>query len=253
MFDRIFTRNHLSTLLGFAAAAMMMMSTAPVHSQATTPPDANSAGAATSSQGSMSSGGADSSGMSGSSGTSAYGTSGMGTSSGAAATDTGKAAAASVSTGDRNLMRELAYANLSEIATAKLAQEKSKNDDVRTFAQRMLDDHTKALEQLQQLAQAKGVQLPTEPDARHKAMEKKLSALSGDAFDKQYLRDSGLADHRNARRLVARASNRAQDPDLKAMAKEQLPGIDQHMQMAQSIRSGKGIGGTGSTGGSSGK
>ncbi|HEX2529945.1 MAG TPA: DUF4142 domain-containing protein [Burkholderiaceae bacterium] len=267
MLDRIFRRTQLSTLLGFATAAMML-SAAPVHSQTSPPPDTTSQGATTSSQSSpdtagqsdqsgMSSSGAASSGTSDSSGTSASGTSGTDTSGSAAtATDSEKAATAgtaqaSVSSSDRNLMRQLAYANLSEISVAKLAQEKSKNDDVRTFAQHMLDDHTKALEQLQQLAQAKGVQLPTEPDAKHKAMEKRLSALSGDAFDKRYMRDAGLTDHRNARRLVARASERAQDPDLKAMAQEQLPGIDQHLQMAQSIRSGKGIGATSSTGGTS--
>lgn len=144
-----------------------------------------------------------------------------------------------MSSSDREMMRELAYANLAEIEAAKLAQSQSKNEQVKNFAQRMMDDHGNAMKELQQLAQQKGVTLPTEPDAKHKAQAKKLSSLSGDKFDKQYMSQGGLADHRNTHNLLTRVQEKATDPDLKALASKMQPVVDQHLTMAQNIASGK--------------
>ncbi len=262
MFNPIFRRGSPANTLGFFTAALLI-SAASVHPQTPTPSDPASGGAMQSGQsqsGAMQQGsqsdtqsGKQSSGTSGtSSGTSGTGT---GTSSGTAA-DTGKATGAAggsntgttastasgkaLSAADRNMMRDLAYANLSEVAMAKLAQEKTSNDEVRNYAQRMIDDHSKAMDQLQQLAQAKGVQLPTAPDATHQAMEKKLRAMSGQEFDRQYMQQAGMQDHRKVHSLVARVSTRAQDPELKTLAGNLLPNIDQHLQMAQKMRSSKG-------------
>jgi putative membrane protein len=145
-------------------------------------------------------------------------------------------------------MRELAYANLAEIDLAKLAQSKSKNDEVLNFARQMVDDHTKALDQLQQLAQQKSVTLPTELDAKHKAEQKRLQAMSGAAFDREYLAKAGVSDHNQAHRLVARVEANAHDADLKQLATKMQPGIDHHLQMAKELNSGKQTS-TGSSGG----
>lgn len=251
MFNPIFRRGSPANTLGFFTAALLI-SAASVHPQTPTPSDPASGGAMQSGQsqsGAMQQGSqSDTQSGKQSSGTS-------GTSSGTAA-DTGKATGAAggsntgttastasgkaLSATDRNMMRDLAYANLSEVAMAKLAQEKTSNDEVRNYAQRMIDDHSKAMDQLQQLAQAKGVQLPTAPDAKHQAMEKKLRAMSGQEFDRQYMQQAGMQDHRKVHSLVARISTRAQDPDLKTLAGNLLPNIDQHLQMAQQMRSSKG-------------
>ena len=140
---------------------------------------------------------------------------------------------------DQNIMREMAMSNLAEIETGKIALSQSKNDQVRNFAQKMIDDHQQAQKDLEQLAQAKGVTLPTEPDNKHKAAAKKLSALEGDKFDKQYMKQGGLSDHRNTHRLLQRAQTRATDPDLKALAAKMEPIVSQHLTMAQDVSSAK--------------
>jgi putative membrane protein len=136
---------------------------------------------------------------------------------------------------DRRMMADLAHANFSEIEAGKLAQSKASSDQVRSFAQKMVDDHTKAQNSLQQLADAKGIELPTRPDGSQQRRIRKLSSLSGDAFDKAYMSQDGLKDHQKAHKLVARISTRANDPDLKALGKQLQPGIDQHLQMAEQI------------------
>jgi len=140
-----------------------------------------------------------------------------------------------VSKADEKVMKDIAYANLSEIAAGKVALSNSNNDEVKKFAQKMIDDHTNAQKELQQLADAKGVTLPTEPDVKHKTELKMMSALTGAKFDKAYMKEGGLADHRNTDKLLAKAASKASDPDLKALVTKVKPVVDQHLSMAQNI------------------
>ena len=209
----MFQSNDIHRALGIAALAMMFGAGA-VHAQSstsTTTPSGSNTSSTTS------------------------GTSSGTSSTGSTSSDTGASSSKSVSRADANLMHDLAQANLAEIEAGKMAQSKTKNDQVKQFAQKMVDDHTKAQEELQQLAQQKGVKLPTEPDMKHRASAKMLSALEGDKFDKRYLSQGGLSDHRNTHKLLSRVQDRATDPDLKALASKMLPTVDQHLTMAQEL------------------
>lgn len=190
------------------------------------PTGQNETSSATPSAGAGSTSGGATSGASGSPG---QGASGASDSSAGA----GKAASGKLSKGDQNIMRELAYANLSEIETGKIALNQSKNEQVRSFAQKMIDDHTQAQKDLEQLAQSKGVTLPTEPDKKHQAAAKKLGSLEGEKFDKQYLSQGGMRDHRNTHKLLQRAQTRATDSDLKALVAKMEPIVSEHLTMAQ--------------------
>ena len=150
--------------------------------------------------------------------------------------------AGKVTSGDQKMMRDIAHANLSEIAAGKLALEKSQSDDVKSFAQKMIDDHTKAQQELQTLADGKGVKLPAEPDAKHKAMAKMMSALKGDAFDKRYLKQGGLNDHENAHKLLERVEAKAKDADLQAYAAKTITAVDQHLSLAEETAGKHGMG-----------
>jgi putative membrane protein len=116
----------------------------------------------------------------------------------------------------------------------------------------MADDHTKALDELKQLAQAKGVTLPSEPSRQQKAMEKRLSSLSGDKFDKQYLEQVGDRSSKDTHKLLKRASDKAQDTDLKNYASKTLGVVESHQQLAEEAErnlrsSSRGKSGTGSS------
>ena len=185
-----------------------------------------------------------------------------GSSSGASTTQGGAAGAGKLSQTDERMIKQIAEANLAEISAGKLAQDKAQSDEVKSFAKKMVDDHTKALDDLKQLAQSKGVTLPTEPDKQHMAMEKKLQAQSGDKFDKLYMQQAGDRAHKETHRLLQRASSRSEDSDLKNYANKVLATVESHEQMAKdttrnlkSTAEGKSGGGTGAQGGgeSSGK
>ncbi len=178
-----------------------------------------------------------------------------GSSSGASTTQGGAAGTGKLSQTDERMIKQIAEANLAEISAGKLAQDKAQSDEVKSFAKKMVDDHTKALDDLKQLAQSKGVTLPTEPDKQHMAMEKKLQALSGDKFDKQYVQQAGERAHKQTHRLLQRASSRSEDADLKNYASKVLATVESHEQMAKdtsrnlkSTAEGKSGGGTGAGG-----
>jgi putative membrane protein len=161
---------------------------------------------------------------------------------GSSGTSGASGASSKAASGDQKMMRDIAYANISEVAAGKLALEKSQSADVKTFAQKMIDDHTKAQQELQTLADSKGAKLPTEPDAKHKALSKVMAGMKGEAFDKRYLKQGGLNDHENTHKLLARVQDKAKDPDLKAYAAKTITVVDQHLTLAQETAGKHGMG-----------
>jgi putative membrane protein len=138
-------------------------------------------------------------------------------------------------TADAGLLKDIAHANLAEIATGNLALEKAADPKVKAFAQMMVDDHTKALGEVQQLAQAKDVKLPTEPDIKHKAAMTKLKLMSGDSFDKSYVKTSGVGDHQRTGELLKKTQARAKDAEVKALAAKMMPVVEAHLKHAQEL------------------
>jgi len=141
-------------------------------------------------------------------------------------------AASALNKTDQQIVKAMAQANMAEIEAGKLALANGQSAEVKTFAQLMIDDHTKALNDVTTLAQNKGVTLPTEPDAKHKAMAAKLSKLKGDAFDKHYMAQAGVADHKKVHAMLKKDEARAKDPDVKALAAKMLPTVEQHLHSA---------------------
>jgi putative membrane protein len=153
----------------------------------------------------------------------------------------GAAPAAALSKADQKIVMDMAQGNMAEIAVAKLALGKSQNEEVKTYAQQMIDDHTTALGAVQQLATAKGLSMPTDIDKTHKAMADQLDAKSGAAFDKAYMAQGGVADHKKMHSMLAAAEKKARDPDVKALAAKILPTVDQHLKAAQQMGRHKGM------------
>ena len=143
---------------------------------------------------------------------------------------------------DEKLVVQLAQANISEINIAKLAEEKSKNDQVKTLAKKMMDDHSKALDELKQLAQMKGMTLPTETDRQQKLVENRLTALSGEKFDKQYVEQIAERALKGEHKLMLQVGSKAQDMELKNYATKTLAVIESQQQLvkdtSRSIESG---------------
>ena len=150
----------------------------------------------------------------------------------AATTETTSTAAASLSAEDQEFVTKAGMGGLAEVQMGNLVQPKAANADVKTFAQKMVTDHSAANQELQQLAMAKGVTLPTELAGDHKAALDHLATLSGAALDKAYMQHM-VEDHVKDVAEFEKASTTAQDPDVKAFAAKTLPVLQQHLQLAK--------------------
>jgi putative membrane protein len=133
---------------------------------------------------------------------------------------------------NRQFLTQAIQSGLAEVELARLARDRTGSHAVRGFAQLMVDDHSAANQQLTALANAAGVTPPTQPDQAHQNLFAQLSALSGPAFDRAYMQGQVL-DHQQAVDLFAR---QAQGNDQAArFAAQQLPVLQRHLSMAQSI------------------
>jgi putative membrane protein len=143
------------------------------------------------------------------------------------------AQAAAKANPDQKFLMEAAKGGTAEVELGKIATEKGSSPEVKSFGQRMVDDHSRAGEELKTLAKNKDITLPADIDAKDKALRDRLLKLSGDAFDRAYMA-AMLDDHRKdvtAFRIEARSGK---DPDVKAWAAKTLPALTEHLRLAQS-------------------
>lgn len=137
---------------------------------------------------------------------------------------------------DTKFMKEAAEGGMAEVALGQLAAEKASGSDVKKFGQRMVDDHSKANDELKQLASQKNVDLPQDLSAKDKATKATLEKLSGEEFDQAYMKDM-VKDHKKDVSDFRRESKSAQDPDVRTFATKILPTLEDHLKQAESIAS----------------
>jgi putative membrane protein len=135
---------------------------------------------------------------------------------------------------DRKFIEKAAVGGVTEVEMGKLGQQKASSGQVKQFAARMAQDHSKANDQLKQLAQAKGVAVPAAPDKSHQSEMDKLAKLSGAQFDKQYMSHM-VEDHEKTVAEFKKASESAKDSEVKAFAAKTLPTLQDHLTQAQSL------------------
>ena len=145
---------------------------------------------------------------------------------------------AALSKADQTFAEKAAAGGLAEVSMGQLAQQNGSSDQVKQLGGQMVTDHTKANQELQQIAQNENVTLPTEPDSKDQAVQKRLGDLKGTAFDSAYSKDM-VRDHKQDIADFRKEARSGQDPALKAFAQKTLPVLQEHLRMAQALTSRK--------------
>jgi putative membrane protein len=133
---------------------------------------------------------------------------------------------------DQKFVREAAGGGAAEVELGKLATEHASSPDVKSFGQRMVDDHSKAGNELKQLASTKNISLPSELDSKDKALHDRLMKLQGAAFDRAYM-DAMVKDHEKDIEAFGTESKEGRDPEVKAWATKTLPTLEEHLRIAR--------------------
>ncbi len=140
---------------------------------------------------------------------------------------------------DKAFVKKAMEGSMAEVHMGQLALEKSSDDQVKQFAQRMVDDHGKMLEQMKPAAQALGVKVPDGPSKGAMKNMDKMKGLSGDAFDQAYIKDM-VKDHKKDSSEFKQEAGSTQNPQLKQLVTEASQTIDSHLQQIQQIAQAKG-------------
>lgn len=135
---------------------------------------------------------------------------------------------------DATFIKKAARGGEAEVELGQLAVQKASSEQVKKFGQRMVDDHTKANNELKQVASQKQVDLPQEMSAKDKATKVRLEKLSGTKFDRAYMTDM-VQDHLADVAEFSRESKMAKDPAVKNFAEQTLPTLREHLKEAQKI------------------
>jgi putative membrane protein len=142
------------------------------------------------------------------------------------------AVAAGKANPDSGFVIEAAKGGMAEVELGKLGAEKAGSEHVKKFAQKMVDDHGKANDELKTLARNKNITLPTAVDGNQKGLHDRLAKMSGDAFDRAYMK-AMLDGHLKTVSAFRKESRSGKDLDVKAWASKTLPMLEDHLKQAQ--------------------
>jgi putative membrane protein len=135
-----------------------------------------------------------------------------------------------------DFMVKAADGGMEEVQMGKLANEKATNQRVKNFGQMMVDDHSKAGDELKSLASQKNVTLPASMSDDHQKDMDDLNKKKGKDFDKSYMKMM-VSDHEKDISEFEKAAKNATDGDLKAWADKTLPVLRKHLDSAKAINS----------------
>lgn len=158
------------------------------------------------------------------------------------------------SSADENFAKKAAQGGMAEVKLGQLAEEKSSNPEVRNFGRRMVQDHSKANNQLKDVTSKENIPVPNEMDKSDQSTYDRLSKLSGDAFDREYARDM-VKDHSKDVSEFQKEAKNGKDESIKNYAAQTVPTLQSHLEQARQMEqavnqtSNSGPGGNGNTSG----
>lgn len=129
-----------------------------------------------------------------------------------------------------------------ELAAAQTALAQSRNEQVRTFAEQMLADHSRIGKVVRDAAAASGLAAP-KPHVGGDQMRflASLQSLRGTDFDREYARQQVLA-HESALATLRSYAAKGSDSNLSRAATFAVPIVDHHLQVARVLREALGKG-----------
>ena len=133
---------------------------------------------------------------------------------------------------DKEFMMSAAHSDQNEIQQSKMALAKGVTGAAKEMANKMIADHTKSTADLKKIAAKKGVTLPADMDAEHKAMKLAMEKLSGKAFEDKYMAQMAT-DHQKTANTMRAHEKMTKDTDLQGFIGKTLPVVEQHLGMAQ--------------------
>lgn len=142
---------------------------------------------------------------------------------------------------DEEFMKKVAEGGHNEMGLSRVALDKGVTGETQNFANMMVQDHTKAGNELKPIAAQKNVTLPADMDADHKAMRDQMKNLSLEQVQQRYAQQM-ITDHEKTVAVFQSEIENGKDADVKAFAQKTLPTIQEHLNMARKLPGADGTG-----------
>lgn len=136
---------------------------------------------------------------------------------------------------DAQFLVEAASINMEEIQLGELAEQKGMATHVKDLGKMMVEQHTKAMNDLKELASKKTITLPTALTDEGQNAYDDLNKESGKDFDKDYC-DKMVKGHENAIDKFEKAAADSKDPDIRNWASSMLPSLRAHLDHAKNCQ-----------------
>lgn len=129
----------------------------------------------------------------------------------------------------------IASSSLAQIEGARFVIKSSKSAAVVEFAQRVIRDHTQALETLRRIVESRGLELPGAATGRHADLITKLAGVAPNERDDAFIHRFGLDAQKEAIALTERHVKEGEDPELRRYAEQLLVTLGEHVSAARKL------------------
>ena len=135
---------------------------------------------------------------------------------------------------DEGFVTNAAIGGMYEVEAGRIAVQRSTNPAVKALGQRMIDDHTKAGNELKPIAAAANLAVPTALDQRHQGLIDNLRGATDQDFDRVYLQQQEAA-HNETNALLSTYASTGGNDALKGWANKTLPTIHAHQSAVDAL------------------
>ena len=136
---------------------------------------------------------------------------------------------------DATFVTKAAQGGMAEVELSKVAEKNAKSGDVKTFAAKMVQDHTANNNELATIAAHENIPVPKSLDSEHAALRDKLSGMKGADFDRAYV-DAMKTDHQKMDDLLKSSQATVSTEELRTFIKKTDPVVQHHLSMAQKLK-----------------
>jgi putative membrane protein len=136
---------------------------------------------------------------------------------------------------DSTFVMNAAAGGMEEVEMGNLAQQQATSQRVKDFGAMMVRDHTRANDELKQLASRRGINIPAAlPASKQKELDN-MKKMTGKSFDQHYV-DMMVNDHKKDVNEFKKQSTSGKDNELKTWAGQTLPVLQTHLDSIQAIK-----------------
>jgi putative membrane protein len=135
---------------------------------------------------------------------------------------------------DQEFLAKALEGNILEVQLGEKARDKTSNDRVKKFAQRMIDDHSKARQELMDIAKDMKIGIVAGLSKEHRDLLLRLTKADGADFDRAYMNHMVEDHEKDVAEFESYAKNGKNDR-LRQFARKTLPTLREHLKMARDV------------------